>query len=180
MANYRLPGFPFRCRFAPKYPPRLFLVTRLRRKPQPRDSGDVERRIETTAGKISGGSPRDDEFTNVVVHPSSDQRMCVSRYRDCAADAHQRPGRGLGGRLVCPRSPFTLFRCMESTWFREQPSPGYRGATPIPSISILLQCGLSYTPRPAHWRGETAALTPCGAARYAVALALRPGASGGT
>jgi hypothetical protein len=69
MADYRLPGLSVGCWFAPEYAPRLFPEACLPLMPQAQDSDDVERRIETIEGKISSGSPRDDELMNVVVHP---------------------------------------------------------------------------------------------------------------
>jgi len=65
---------------------RLLSVTRLALMPYSQDSADVEHRIETIEGEISGCSLRDDEFANVIVYASSDERVCVEN-ADCASDA---------------------------------------------------------------------------------------------
>ena len=79
----------------PDSPPRLLPVSCLALMPYAQDSDDVVRRIEKIEGDISGGSARDDEFTNVVVRSSSDERMCFENV-DCAADTLQRLRRGFG------------------------------------------------------------------------------------
>ena len=74
--------------------------------PYPQDANDVERGLETIEGEISGCSPRDDEFANIIVYRSPDKWMCFED-TNCASDvpkralcAWLRKVRATGGSLV--------------------------------------------------------------------------------
>jgi len=76
MANYRLPGLNFGCRFAPQWAPRLLLVPRLTLKPYSQDSDDVARRLKSWLLQTFSGAPREDELMKAVFNVSAAAYPC--------------------------------------------------------------------------------------------------------
>ena len=64
----------------------------------PQNPDDLKRGIKTIKCKIPGCSPRDNEFVNVIVDSSSNERMGFEN-ADCTSDALKRLRRSLGRGL---------------------------------------------------------------------------------
>ena len=78
--------------------PQSFSVTRLALMPYSQYSNNVECGIQTIESEISGCPARDDEFANMIVYSSPDERMYFEN-ADCASDAIKRLRRPLGRGL---------------------------------------------------------------------------------